>query len=569
MFHKIELPAPDGNALPAKPAPITFIDGVVTRKSATGIVNPINLITKEDRVKEAADFVVKTGDALQQGEFYTKRDLNATDSAKVMPDAESEKYAEMMSLRTPADTSITGSDTTGKSPANGSVAAPSTAQVTMANGKRVLYVDSTFIALRSRKYYLSFKPDFFGIRADNSVVGTRYQSYDNTGGSYTNPAIAGMLTASMTDKMEDYRFTGGLRIPVNFSGYTGFFQFENFRRRTDWALIFLRQETKYTYPFIDGTGLRFDEPGKAVINLIQGSVSYPLDKVKSFRMDFGLRQDKMIIKAIDRYGLILPNTEAYWAMSRAEFVHDDTRSPAMNIFNGLRYKIFAEYFYRIHTNNEYTFVGNPEDENKPSGGYNIGFDFRYYTKIYKNFIGAIRFAGAHSGGTQKIMYFLGGVDNAINPTQDNYLPPSGNNDYAFQTLATNMRGYNQNARNGNTYALMNAELRFPIFTTLSHHAIQSTILKNLQLVAFTDVGSAWEGVLPNSKDFDRFYRVTYGQSAGQPAIQVNIPNFNENGICVGYGAGLRTMLFGYFTRLDYSRNIAGKTHWYISFGTDF
>lgn len=567
MFHKIELPAPDGDAQPVKPAPISFIDGVVTRKSTTGIVNPINLATKEERTKkEEADFEVKTGDALQQGEFYTKRDLNATDSAKVIPDAESEKYAEMMSLRKPADTSLSSSGTNTQ---NGSGTTMST-PVNIANGKRILYVDSTFIALRSRKYYLSFKPDFFGIRADNSVVGTRYQSYDNTGGNYSNPAIAGMFTASMTDKMEDYRFTGGLRVPVNFSGYTGFFQFENFRRRTDWALIFLRQETKYTYPFIDGNGLRFDEPGKAVINLVQGSVSYPLDKVKSFRLDFGLRQDKMIIKAIDPYGLILPNTEAYWAISRAEFVHDDTRSPTMNIFNGLRYKIFAEYFYRIHTNNEYTLTGNPEDENKPSGGYNVGFDFRYYTKIYKNFIGAIRFAGAHSGGTQKIMYFLGGVDNAINPKQDSYLPPSGNNDYAFQTLATNMRGYNQNARNGNTYALMNAELRLPIFTTLSHHAVQSSILKNLQLVAFTDIGSAWEGVLPNSKDFDRFYHVYYGQTAvQQPSIQVNIPNFNDNGICMGYGLGVRTLLFGYFTRVDYSRNIVGKTHWYLSFGTDF
>ncbi|KAA5533249.1 hypothetical protein F0919_11930 [Taibaiella lutea] len=566
LFHKIELPAPDGNAIPVKPVPISFIDGVVTRKNATNFTNPINLSTKNDLFQKDESFRIKTGDELQQGEFYTKRDLNSSDSAKVTPDAESEKYAEMMSLRKPADSTSNSTANTG----NNNTASNANIATGTLDGKRILYVDSSFIDLRSRKYYLSFKPDFFGIRADNSIVGSRYQSYDNTGGSFTNPSIAGMLTASITDKMEDYRFTGGLRIPVNFSGYTTFFQFENFRRRTDWAILFLRQETKYTYPFVDGSGQTFDEPGKTVMNMVQGSVSYPLDKVKSFRLDFGLRQDRMIIKAIDPIGLVLPNTEQYWATSRAEFVYDDTRNPVMNIYNGLRYKFFAEYFYRIHTNNPYTLTGNPEDNNKPAGLYNIGVDFRYYQKIYKNTIAAFRFAGAHSGGPQKIMYFLGGVDNAINPKSDGSLPPSGNNDYAFQTLATSMRGYNQNARNGNTYALASGEIRFPVFTTLSHNAIQSSILKNLQLVAFTDIGSAWEGVLPNAQNFDRFYHVYYGQTAAQqPVIQVNIPNFNDNGICMGYGLGVRTLLFGYFTRVDYSRNIVGKTHWYLSFGTDF
>lgn len=575
LFHKIDLPAPDGDAPIAKPSIVAFIDGVVPRKNTTSFTNPVSLMGKEDNnAKEDDVFKVKSGDALQS-EFVGRSGGNSNDSAKVAPSPESDKLAEMLSLRKPTDTSVVPAQTA-INPNNGKSRSTATATDGALNGKRILYVDSSFIELRSKKYYLSFKPDFFGIRADNSVIFNRYQSYGNTGGSYENPAIAGMFTASLSDKMEDYRLTAGLRIPANFSGYTSYVRFENFRRRVDWAVIFLRQETKETYSFLDPSGQSaIPEPGKSVTNLVQASVSYPFDKVKSVRLDFGGRQDNMIVKVTDPQSLFLPTATQYWAQSRAEFVYDDTRNPAMNIWNGIRYKFFAEYMYRIHTNDPYQLSSAPIDDNKPKGLYDFGVDFRLYQKIYKNFIFAARFAGAHSGGPEKIMYYLGGVDNAINPQSDNSLPPSGKNNYAFQTLATNMRGYNQNARNGNNYALTNLELRCPIIATISHNYIKSTILKNLQLVAFSDIGSAWEGFLPNASDFDRFYHVTYPAQIGTPtsgpppALQVNIPNFNNNGIAIGYGAGLRTLLFGYFARVDYSRNIQGDTHWYFSIGTDF
>jgi len=559
-FHKIELPAPDGNAVPAKPAIIAFIDGVVPKKKTAGSSSPLNLMGKEEAKEEA--FVVKSGDVLQSG-FVQRGEVKAGDSAKVTPGAESEKFAEMLSLKKPADSALLATPDSVIESRNGAVPEG------VLNGKRVLYVDSTFIGMRSKKYYLAFKPDFFGIRADNSVLFNRYQSYSNTFGNYTNPSIAGMLTASLADKMEDYRFTAGLRIPVNFSGYTTYFRFENFRRRVDWSVLFLRQETKYSVGiFVPQLQTQFTVPFKAFSTFIQGNVSYPISKVESFRLDFGLRQDQAVAKAVEPIGLLLPNSNQYWALSRAEYVHDDTRNPVMNIWNGFRYKFFAEYMYRIHSDNQYSIDNGAVDDNKPKFLYNFGVDFRFYQKIYKNFIAAVRFSGAHSGGTQQIMYMLGGVDNTINPQQGNASPPSGKNDYAFQALETNLRGYDQNARNGNTFALMNAELRFPVFTTLSHNAVKSAILRNFQLVAFTDVGTAWEGFLPNSASFDRFYHVTLqGQSTG--AVTVNIPNFNQNGLALGYGVGVRTLLFGYFMRFDYSRNAENKSKVYFSVGTDF
>lgn len=568
LFHKIELPAPDGDAKVRKPLPIGFVDGVVNKKNV--VVTPVNLLEKGEVEKTDGHFTIKSGNNFQS-EFARSSRLDPSDSAKVEPGPESNQLADMLTLNKAADSTVAPPGKTIHREGDGlqpKVANASGNTDGALNGKRILYVDSSFIDMRSQPYRLSFNPDFFSIKLDNSVIFNRYQSYDNTGGSYSNPSLAGMMTISLFDKMEDYRFTGGLRIPVNFSGLTYFIQFENFRRRVDWGLIFLRQETKYGFNFVVDPGMPvLTEPGKITTSILQGSVSYPLNKVNSFRLHFGLREDRMVIKAKDPIGLALPNTKQYWAMSRAEFVYDDTRNPTQNIWNGMRYKIFAEYMYKLYSNNVYGSSADTNITERKGGFYNVGFDFRSYHKIYKNFIAAIRVAGAHSGGTQKILYFLGGVDNSINPTFNNGLQPSGKNDYAFQALATNLRGYDQNARNGNTYAVLNAELRFPVLATLMRRPIQSAMLKNLQVVAFTDIGSAWEGLLPSPESFDRFYRVSL--RGNNPPVMVAIPNYSDNGIAVGYGAGARTTIFGYFARFDAAWNINKEFRWYLSIGTDF
>ncbi len=566
FFHKIELPEPYGSAKAKKLLPITFVDGIANAK-ANVMATPVNLLDNVKEKKIPDPFKVETGETFQS-EFSRKRKANAGDSASVEPDEESNQLADMLTLNRPSDSASVpfknlndASDTL--------LVQSSSAQQTGLAGRRILYVDSTFMEMRSQPYRLSFTPDFFSIRLDNSVIFNRYQSYGNTGGQYSNPAIGGMLMASLYDKMEDYRFTGGVRVPVNFSGLTYFAQFENFRRRVDWGLIFMRQENKYNYNIvIDPNTPPLIQSGKATTSILQANASYPLDKVKSFRLFFGLRQDRMVIKAKDRYGLELPNTSDYWAMSRAEFVHDDTRNPTLNIWNGLRYKLFAEYMYKLYTDNDAYSVSDSFKITKSGGFYNLGFDFRYYHKIYKNFIAAIRVAGAHSGGNQQIIYFLGGVDNDVNPKFGNALPPTDKTNYAFQALSTNLRGYDQNARNGNTYALLNAELRFPVLATLLRRPIQSAILKNLQLVGFLDVGSAWEGLLPSEQNLQRYYQVGWPNNI-TPVVRVSVPNYSDNGIAIGYGAGIRTLLFGYFARLDAAWNIRKEFTWYFSVGTDF
>jgi outer membrane protein assembly factor BamA len=146
------------------------------------------------------------------------------------------------------------------------------------------------------------------------------------------------------------------------------------------------------------------------------------------------------------------------------------------------------------------------------------------------------------------------------------MPPPPGEDFAFQTTATSLRGYKQNSRRGNTFGLVNAEVRAPIFTNILKRPIQSSFIKNLQATAFIDVGSAWNGWVPNTDNLNQPYLF---YNPPNPVYVSVVPP--ENGVAIGYGAGLRTMLFGYFMRVDAAWNIEGSTKplWHFSIGTDF
>lgn len=416
--------------------------------------------------------------------------------------------------------------------------------------------DSTFIKMKAQPYRVGFLPNDVSFSLDNNLLFTRYQAAGQNGNQFANPNLAGLVTFSMDDMMEDYRFVGGFRLPFLSNGSSYFAQFENVKRRLDWNAAFLRNAStqQYTLQFTDTFGNPLFNTlavGKTVTTLLQGTGSYPLDKMRSVRLQLGLRQDALNFKAIDTFTLIVPNDRKYWTMSRLEYVYDNTKFITTNIMNGSRYKVFGEYMAQMN--------------DKGGSVYNIGFDFRTYQKLYKNLIWAFRVAGAHSGGKQKILYFLGGVDNWLNHQTASPAAPVNQESYGFQTLGNNLRGYKQNARNGNSYAVANSEFRFPILTTLIRRPIQSKILRSLQLVAFVDGGLAWNGLVPTDKTMAK------NQTVGQPPLSVVVNLPGTEGTALGYGLGMRMAFSGYQFRVDAAWNKEGiKTPViYFSLGTDF
>lgn len=423
------------------------------------------------------------------------------------------------------------------------------------NKKEYALYQGNLRKIKGLNYKPSFNASFAQTTLDNTLLFTRYQPYDYSAGSYTNPPLSGLATASLTDVMEDYKITVGTRLGFDLSSLNYFVQYNNNRRRADWGFTYFHSGTRNEYdqrnqapPFYSP----YPVIGKVKLDYFQAHWSWPFDMQQSIRVQTGIRYDHIHLLSNEQYSLGIPDDRQAWSVSRVEYVYDNTISPIINIWKGSRAKLFGEYQYRF--------------TNGSKGFYNVGYDARNYTTLYKNIILASRIAGAHSFGNAKILYFLGGVDNDLNPQQDNNTLISREDNYAFQSLATNMRGYRQGNRNGNSFLVINEEIRFPIYNTFFKKPIKSAFLRDLQLIAFTDIGSAWRGILPNS---DNIQTGNFVQDPNSP-VTVFIES-NRNDFCWGFGTGLRTHVLGYFLRCDVAWNIDGnrKPQVYLSMATDF
>jgi len=407
---------------------------------------------------------------------------------------------------------------------------------------------------KPKRYDFKFATDFLGVQLDNTLLITRYQPFNYFGGQFQNPTLGGMIRLGITDLFEDYRVSGGFRLPLDFNGSEYYVQVDNFRRRVDWRLLYYRK-TEFNYYDLRGQRPPYYSPyaerGRVTTNYVEGMASYPFDVVRSLRLHMGFRSDRLSFSAQNQYSLDIPDDYQNRALVRLEYVQDNTISKAVNLREGTRFKLYGDFHYML---------------NKPNHSmYNFGFDLRYYKRVYRQITWCSRVSGAHSGGDDKILYYLGGVDNWLNPKFSTATQIDYSQSFAYQATATAMRGYKQNARNGNTYGLINTELRIPVFTTLIKRPLQSAMLRNFQLVPFIDIGAAWYGLLPTDDALSPSY--VYQQDQVTVVLNSNTPT-----VPVGYGLGARTTLLGYYVKVDAGWNIEQKNYkplWMFSIGYDF
>jgi hypothetical protein len=132
-----------------------------------------------------------------------------------------------------------------------------------------------------------------------------------------------------------------------------------------------------------------------------------------------------------------------------------------------------------------------------------------------------------------------------------------------------MRGFIQNARNGNSFALFNSEIRWPIFQYLISKPIKSDFLKHFQITGFGDIGTAWTGTDPYS-DENAFN--TREVTNGGSSVKVKLKN-QIDPLVGGVGFGLRTKALGYFIKMDYAWGIENgqlkDPRPFFSLGLDF
>lgn len=418
-----------------------------------------------------------------------------------------------------------------------------------------------FRPARITPYRLKFRTDFVTTSLDNSLLYGGLESPAANPDGFETPIPGILIKTNFKDLFEDYIFELGARFPTSFDGDEYFLTFKNKKKRLDKTFTAYRKTKRYSV----SNNLVAPERSREIVLLGQGQFSYPLDIFRSVRGIVSVRNDKLVQLSTDAQALNDPTTNQQRASARIEYIFDNTLDVSLNIKNGTRYKVFGEIVKRFDLS-----VLDGFNFEVPKGAMGIiGVDARHYQRILKHSVFATRFNAATSFGSEKILYYLGGVENWLFASFNNDIPSPSGNEFSYQTLASNLRGFKQNIRNGNSYALINSELRVPIFRYFSRSTPRSSFLRNFQIVGFFDVGTAWQGLSPFEKD-NPLNTITIERPNNPVSVKVN---FFRDPVVAGYGAGVRTMLFGYFLKLDYAwgieTRVVQKPRLYLSMGTDF
>lgn len=418
-------------------------------------------------------------------------------------------------------------------------------------------------------YRLRFRTDYISTTVDNNLLFGGLDSYVGSPAGFRTPAPGVLLRANFKDLLEDYVVEAGFRLPTTFNGAEYYLWFDNKKKRLDKRIAFYRKTTVNSVDnSLPGSAL---DPAQVRTNtvLAQYELRYPLDPFFSVRAMATLRQDKAITLTTNNATLEAPSYAEQRAGLRLSAVYDNTIDVDLNLRTGTRAKFTVEAVKRFNINSD------PNLSVRLNKGFMtvIGIDARHYQSLDRRSILAMRFAAATSFGSEKMLYFLGGVDNWLFPKFNNNIPLPESKDFAYQTLASNVRGFNQNIRNGNSYALFNAELRIPIFKYFSRKPVMGNFWRNFQLIGFFDAGSAWQGRSPygGNNPINIVY-LTDGPVGQPPVVTVKV-NYFRDPLVAGYGVGARATIFGMYLRADYGwgieTRVVQKPILHLALGTDF
>lgn len=401
-----------------------------------------------------------------------------------------------------------------------------------------------FIFPKRRNYYTEYAMNGMVTQFNYNYLSTYYQPY--TGGVPTDNTPINMgYKLGISDLMEDHRIIGGIRLNTSFIDNEYTFSYANYKKRLNREILFHRNTvTQSSQYFL----------GKVHSHELYYIMSWPFNENLSLRGMAHFRSNMYVLTATDPISLNTPSSFENWIGFTTSLVYDGTKKLGLNLYTGSRWKVFVEYNQLLDKGNHNLIVA--------------GFDYRYYYRIYRKFILAARIAGSSSGGSDRLIYFMGGVDNWLNPKYSMTTPVDPNHHYAYRAMAVNMRGFPQNIRNGNSFFLLNTELRMPLFQMFSETPLSSKLLQNFQLVTFADVGTAWTGLTPYSEG-NALFTNTINSGPIHAVVQTQ-----RDPIVEGFGFGFRINLFGYFLRTDIAWGVEDgvvtqKPIWYWSFNLDF
>jgi hypothetical protein len=376
------------------------------------------------------------------------------------------------------------------------------------------------------------------------------------------------IESGIIELFENHRFNLGMGVLMNLStpNTNYFLEYEYLRKRLDYKLRFERQ----TYSV---TGPQQVYLQRYALNKAQAAVSYAIDTRQRFTGTiFGANTTFATTSSyVSPTFLRVAQQEVYYGGFGLTYTFDNVIIPAPNVADGLRLKVSFE---------NYTGINLVE---KSFG--NFYAEARYYKQLGKKIMFAGRAMYGQFLGKATKNYRIGGTENwifnesdALSSTNPLFYDESvtevaasrNYSDLLFTPYLMPLRGFNYNRLAGEGAFLANLEIRIPVLNYFTKGNITSNFIRNLQFIGFFDIGTAWNGNNPFSGE--NAINTSEFSVPGNP-FYAKVINF-KNPFLMGYGAGMRTMLLGFYLRGDLAWGIednvtAAKPKFYLSFGRDF
>lgn len=425
---------------------------------------------------------------------------------------------------------------------------------------------------KRRRFHMNFEA-----KLESGMFTDKLQPYANGFGpilSSVGSPLALSPAISITDIAEDYEAFMGIKFGMTGIDFSNLFDktefsmgFNNYRRRLDWGVSYRLSQRRmrdiYSQYALQSTSQ--DIYIKQITHYFDINFSYPLDVIRSIRLKTQIRNEQYVYLSNTRLERNDPTfskeTKSRTTLiNRLEWVYDNSLSTMTNIYEGLRYKAYLDWLVPVQDNTDFAASGNIDPNI-----INIGTDVRYYYPIFRDITFAARAALDMSLGDKRILYYVGGVDGWFQPSFNQSAIVDDTKSYAYQALALNLRGYQQNGMNGSSALTFNFEARVPS-TSLTSQYINSVFLRNLQLIIFTDLGTAWT-------DLAKIARPTYIVRDDNNPISFQKTEGGIGPFIGGFGTGLRMRLFGQYLKFDVAWNFdnlfSKPPLFYFSLGVDF
>lgn len=292
-----------------------------------------------------------------------------------------------------------------------------------------------------------------------------------------------MVQAGFTDLFENHHISVAYRLPVSTEGSDFFIRYENKAKKWDWGGAYFRKVEQLSPDpkrrWANESGKLYPSQAKVKTHYHELFAKYPLTYELSVGIQTAVRQDRTIFLATEKYSLTFEDIKSVWSINTLSINLNKLNPTIPLLYKGFKGRWLID-----------VFKGFSQEEHAVLGST---LKLEYHQPIYKYITIVAQAQGGYSAGQNKVLYNLGQVDNAVTPRIDSNVHFAQNAPYAFQMLATPLRGHLQNQLYGDRFMLFNADIYFPLFQTLMQVETPLQFVNLLQLGIFSDVATAKEG----------------------------------------------------------------------------